>query len=61
MTEDQERWAEALAVIKQHGDEAPIHVAVRVGEFARAGDQLGIDRWKAIAYRLDQLMQAQMQ
>ncbi len=56
MTEDQERWAEALAVERQYGDKAPSHIATRIGELASAGDEAGVERWKAIATRLDQLM-----
>ena len=33
-----------------------MHVAERIGALAVAGDQDGIDRWMAIATRLDQLM-----
>lgn len=53
MTPDQERWAEALAVERHHGEDAASFVAERVG--ALAGDTEGIKRWKEIATRLDQL------
>lgn len=56
MTPDQDRWAEALAVHRMYGEEAAMHVAERIGALAVAGDQDGIDRWMAIATRLDQLM-----
>jgi len=55
MTSDQERWAEALAVERQHGEDAPRFVAERVGALELAGDMEGIERWKEIATRLDQL------
>lgn len=56
VTPDEERWAEALAVERIHGADAPRYVAERIGALALAGDQAGIDRWKEIASRLDQLL-----
>ncbi|MBP8235641.1 MAG: hypothetical protein KAY22_25435 [Rhizorhabdus sp.] len=56
MTPDEERWAEALAVERIHGAGAPRYVAERIGTLALAGDQAGVDRWKAIASKLDQLL-----
>lgn len=56
ITAEQERWAEALAVQRLHGDHARRHVAERIGALALAGDVAGIERWKAIARRLDQLL-----
>ncbi|MGY2733879.1 DUF6961 family protein [Sphingomonas sp. UYP23] len=61
MTEDQERWAEALAVHRVHGAYAPAHVAERIGALAIEGDQAGVDRWKEIAFRLDQLVDRSLQ
>lgn len=55
MEADQERWAEALMVERQHGSAGDIHIAVRVTELAATGDKLGIRRWQAIAHRFDQL------
>ena len=56
MTPDQERWAEALAVEKQHGSDAPRWIAERIGALASAGDTVGIERFREIAARLDQLL-----
>ncbi|WP_082006525.1 DUF6961 family protein [Sphingomonas sp. ERG5] len=53
MTPDRERWAEALAVERQHGDRAPAFIAERAAALALAGDIAGIARW--IAARIDQL------
>jgi hypothetical protein len=58
LSPEQERWAEALAVERRYGAEAPRHVAERIGELALAGDVAGIARWKAIAIKLDALRQA---
>ena len=49
MTPEQERWAEALAVHRMHGERAAEHVAERIGTLAVGGDQDGIDRWMEIA------------
>ena len=61
MTDDEERLAEALAVQRQHGGNARIHVAERIGALALAGDAAGVDRWKAIAGALDELLRAPRQ
>ena len=51
-----ELWACAQQVIKQHGAKAPVHVATRIGELTAAGDLEGTQTWRAIAGRVDQLM-----
>lgn len=53
---DWELWACAQQVIQQHGDRAPVVVAARIGALAEEGDDEGVDAWKAIAARVDQLM-----
>lgn len=53
MTLDEERWAEALAVERQHGEDAPQFIAERIGALALKGDMEGVDRWREIASRLD--------
>lgn len=58
MTPDEERWAEALAVQRQHGKGAPVFVAERIATLALEGDLPGIRRWKEIAARLDALAAA---
>ncbi|WP_315760757.1 DUF6961 family protein [Sphingomonas sp. Y38-1Y] len=57
MTPDEERWAEALMVERQHGDKAADHVAERITALALAGDDDGVARWLEIASRLDALDQ----
>ena len=52
MTPDEERWAEALAIERLHGDKAPVWVAERIGALALAGDTAGVARFKEIAARL---------
>jgi hypothetical protein len=55
MNIDRERWAEAILVEKQHGAAAPRFVAERIGQLALHGDHAGVERWREIAGRLDQL------
>ena len=55
LTPDQERWAEALAVECQHGEDAPQFIAERIGALALAGDMEGVERWREIASRLDEI------
>jgi len=55
VTPNQERWAEALSVEEIHGDTAPAFIAERIGALALQGDEAGVERWRQIAARLDQL------
>jgi hypothetical protein len=55
MTPDRERWAEALAIERQHGDSAIEFVAGRISACSLAGDDAGVERLRQIADRLDQL------
>jgi hypothetical protein len=55
MTPDEERWAEALAIEKLHGANAPLWIAERIGALALQGDAAGVQRMKEIAVRLDAL------
>lgn len=55
VTGEQHIWACALAIEKQYGERAPLHVAERIGALALAGDLEGVAMWKAIAARLDAL------
>ena len=56
LTPDRERWAEALAVHRQHGDDAMQFVNGRIADLAVKDDRLGVDRWMAISARLKQLL-----
>jgi hypothetical protein len=55
LTPERERYAEALAVERIHGDQAPAFIAERIGALAAAGDEAGVQRWREIADRFDQL------
>ncbi len=61
VTPDEERWAEAFAVLRAHGSRAAAHVPERIGTLAIEGDQAGIDQWKEIAARNDQLWHGTLQ
>lgn len=55
LTDEEHVWACALAVERQHGAHAPLHVAERIGALALAGDAEGAAMWRAIAGRLASL------
>ena len=55
MTPEHERWAETLSIERQHGDRAPAFVAERIGALALVGDEAGVERFRQIAARLDEL------
>lgn len=59
MTPEQERWAEALAVLRMHGTEAEAFVAKRIETLAGARDTAGVARWQAIAARMRQVREAE--
>jgi hypothetical protein len=51
-----ERWAEALAIERQHGGAAPKLFAERETTLAQAGDEQGGTRWIDIAAKFDALI-----
>ncbi len=55
MSADAYLWACALRVLADRGEIAPLFVAQRIGALAIADDMAGVDMWKAIAARIDQL------
>lgn len=56
MTPDEERWAEALAIERQHGAMAPMWIAERIGALALAGNFAGVARFREIAAKYEQLL-----
>jgi hypothetical protein len=56
LTADQERWAEALAIERQHGEVAPMWIAERIGALAMSGDFAGVARFRAVAAKYEQLL-----
>lgn len=59
VTAEQERWAEALLVERQRGEKASAFIASRIRTLALAGDEVGIDRWMAIAALYDRLQDSE--
>jgi hypothetical protein len=57
ITPEQHVWACALAVERQHGPRAVVFAAERIGALVLQGDTAGVEMWKAIAARLDDLSQ----
>jgi hypothetical protein len=58
MTPDQERWAEALAVLRMHGDGALAHAEARITTLMQEGDDAGMLRWFEIFERIEELQGA---
>lgn len=56
MTREEERWAEAVAIERQHGIMAPMWIAERIGALALLGDFAGVARFREIAAKLELLM-----
>lgn len=51
MLSERELWACANQVREQHGEQAPVFIAERIGACALAADAAGVATWKAIARR----------
>ncbi len=56
MNLERERWAEAAAIMRQHGAGAPRWVAERIGALVLAGDAAGVERFRAIAARMELML-----
>lgn len=60
ITYEQELWAMALWVEKNHGPEGPRFIAEQVGRFALEGDEGGVALWHQVAERFDALQRTEM-
>jgi len=56
MTSDLDIYRAAKALIKQYGDEAPIHAAMKADELLEAGDLVGKAVWVRIAKAVEELL-----
>ena len=56
MTSDIDIYASANELIKQHGEDAPIHAAMRADELLDQGDLDGQAVWKRILNAVDELL-----
>ncbi len=55
MISDWELWSIACTVERQHGEDAPRFIAERIGALALAGKMDGLEVWRQVAARVDQL------
>ncbi len=55
MTADLDIYRAANLLIKQHGDEASIHAAMRADELLEAGDLDGAAMWRRIIRAIEEL------
>ncbi len=55
MNSDLDVYRSAKLLIDQHGDEAPIHAAMRVDELLDAGDLDGVAVWRRIIRAIEEL------
>jgi hypothetical protein len=56
MTSNLDIFTSANELIKQHGEDAPIHAAMRHDELLEAGDMDGVAAWKRILKAIDELL-----
>ena len=56
MTFDIDIYRAANLLIKQHGEEAPIHAAMRADALLDHGDMVGVAVWKRILKAVDELL-----
>ena len=56
MTFDLDIFRTAKLLVNQHGEEAPIHAAMRADELPAAGDLDGQAIWKLIFKAIDELL-----
>ncbi len=55
MTSDLDIYRSAQALVKRHGQDAPIHAAMRADELLEAGDLDGVAVWKRILRAVEEL------
>ncbi len=56
MTSDLDIYRSANELIKQHGEDAPIHAAMRADELMEAGDMEGVAVWGRIVKAIEELL-----
>ncbi len=55
MIPDIDIWRSAQALVKQHGEDAPIHAAMRADELLATGDLDGYAVWRRILWAVEEL------
>lgn len=58
MIPDLDIWRAANELIKQHGEDAAIHAAMKADKFMTAGDVDGAATWRRIAAAMAELLRA---
>ena len=56
MTSDLDIYRSASLLIQQHGEDAPVHAAMRADELIEAGDMEGRAVWKMILKAIEELL-----
>ncbi len=59
MTSDLDIYRSANLLVKQHGEDAPIHAAMRADAMLEAGDLDGYRTWKRILWAVRELQWAE--
>ena len=59
MIPDLDTYRSANALVKRHGQDAPIHAAMRADTMLEAGDLDGLAVWKRILRAVEELRRAQ--
>lgn len=52
---EMELWGVAAETLRQHGEGAPMFVADRIGALVLDGDVRGVEAWKKIAARINEI------
>ena len=56
MTSNLDIYRSANELIEKHGEDAPIHAAMRADELMEAGDMEGVAVWKRIVKAVEELL-----
>ena len=48
-------WRSASVLVKRHGEDAPIHAAMRADELLEAGDLDGVATWRRVLRAIEEL------
>ena len=56
MIEDIDVWRAAKMLVDQHGDDAPLHAAMRADELSAEGDMVGQRVWMRIKDAIEELL-----
>ncbi len=60
MIPDLDIYRSAQVLVKQHGQDAPIHAAMNADELLEAGDLDGVAVWKRILRALEELQREEL-